>query len=101
ESAFRVECAHRGHETERSCAHQLVVIELVAQLALELTRDVMHQAEVLYQESIAGGQITSGEGLPRETRFHVVRLPAGWRSGKQSSGAEGRSIGWGTACGQT
>src|SRR5215813_7076309 len=54
----------------------------------------MHEAEVLYQESIAGGQITGGEGLPRETRFHVVRLPAGWRSGKQSGGGGGgRSIG--------
>src|SRR5262249_14826102 len=50
----------------------------------------MHEAEVLYQESIAGGQIAGGVGLPRETRFHVVRLPAGWRCGRGTRGPAGR-----------
>ena len=99
ESALRVERAHRGHEAERAGAHQLVVIELVAQLALELTRDVMHEAQVFGEESIAGGQIAVGEGLPRGTRFHVVRLPAGLRSGGTFQGAGGQRAG--TACGKT
>jgi len=47
------------------------MIELVAQLALELTRDVMHEAQILGEERISGCQVAAGEGFPIGSGFHV------------------------------
>ena len=71
QAARGIERGHRRHQAQGAGADQLVVIELVAQLALELPGNVVHETEIVGEEQIAGGQVAVGECGPLGSGFHV------------------------------
>ena len=94
EAALGIERVHGRHQAERAGADQLVVIELVAQLALELARDVMHEAQVLGEERVSGGQVAFGEGFPMGSGFHGLAPASGCgRAGNGGHRVGTRSVG--------
>ena len=75
ETPLGVERVHCRHQAERAGAHQLVVIELVAQLALELSRDVMHETQVSVRSAsrAARSPLANAFQLARDSMVQLQR----------------------------